>query len=370
MSIASHYDRTRELAIRYPFVAMACLAVFILFLDLFRKLWIGNVAVSYIGTLVWDGLMQGLIIGLAGIGLSMTYSILNFANFGHGDYITAGAFAGWGISYLIAGLGTASIGDLLLLGAGGTVYGPAIGLGVTSTPMAVVLGLITAALATVAIALFIDRFVYRSMRDAGGIPLLIASIGVAFALRYSIVFVFKPEIRGTTAAGAVPQIPLMLIDGNVLVDAHDITLLIIAIALMFTVHIFLQWTKLGKAMRAMADNKDLALITGIPTDRVVRWTWIIGGGLAGIAGYLTVLWRGTIGFQLGWLLLLLIFAAVILGGIGSIYGAIVGGILIGLSMNLSQVWIPSDFMQASAFAIMIIVLLFRPQGIFGGKMTA
>lgn len=120
----------------------------------------------------------------------------------------------------------------------------------------------------------------------------------------------------------------------------------------------------------MADNKDLALVTGIPTERVVRATWIIGGGLAGVAGYFVVLDRGVIGFNLGWFLLLLIFAAVILGGIGSIYGAIAGGLVIGITYNIVLIWIPSDFNEAAAFALMILVLLYRPDGIFKGVTTA
>ena len=120
-------------------------------------------------------------------------------------------------------------------------------------------------------------------------------------------------------------------------------------------------------MRAMADNKDLALITGIPTERIVTATWLIGGGITGVSGFLIILFRNSIRFNFGWLLLLLIFSAVILGGIGSIYGAIAGGIVIGLVLSLSTVWIPSDFSpRVFAFLAMILVLLFRPQGLFGG----
>jgi branched-chain amino acid transport system permease protein len=120
----------------------------------------------------------------------------------------------------------------------------------------------------------------------------------------------------------------------------------------------------------MADNEDLARVTGIPTERVVRWTWVIGGGLTGAAGFLIALERGTISFQFGWVLLLLIFAAVILGGIGSVYGAIVGGIVMGLASSVSLVWIPSEFSNVAAFAIMIFVLLYRPEGLFSGRTTA
>jgi len=330
----------------------------------------GAVTFSRLGSLVWDGVMRGLVIGLAGIGLSMTYSILNFANFSHGDYITSGAFAGWATTYLLAGLGRADIGSLLLVGAGGSVFGGALGIGITTTPVAVVAGLVVAGVTTVLLALAIDRVVYKPIRAESGITLLITSIGVAFALRYLIQFVFGSSVRGTTAAGSIPQASLYFVDGVVRVDAHDVTLLVVAGGLMLGVHLLLQTTKLGKAMRAMSDNEDLARITGIPTERVVRATWIIGGSLTGVAGYVFILWKGTLGFNDGWLLLLLIFAAVILGGIGSIYGAIAGGLIIGIAASVSVIWIPAAFSRAAAFVVMIVILLVRPQGLFSGRSTA
>jgi ABC-type branched-subunit amino acid transport system permease subunit len=135
---------------------------------------------------------------------------------------------------------------------------------------------------------------------------------------------------------------------------------------MVGIHFLLVRTKLGKAMRAMSANRDLARVTGIPSERVVTATWLIGGALAGLAGFMIALFQGTINFQLGWTLLLLVFAGVIMGGIGSVYGAITGGVLIGLVTRVSQVWIPASFAEAIGFAVMIAVLLTRPSGIFGG----
>jgi branched-chain amino acid transport system permease protein len=120
----------------------------------------------------------------------------------------------------------------------------------------------------------------------------------------------------------------------------------------------------------MSDNKDLARITGIPTERVIRFTWIVGGGLTGVAGYTWVLWRGTFGWFDGWLFLLLIFAAVILGGIGSIYGAMAGGLIIGLTRDLSTIYVSSTMARAAAFALMILILVVKPSGLFSGRSTA
>jgi branched-chain amino acid transport system permease protein len=161
--------------------------------------------------------------------------------------------------------------------------------------------------------------------------------------------------------------------GGFVINAHEVTIVLASLVLMAGVHLLLQRTTLGKAMRAMADNRDLAQVTGIPVERVIKTTWVLGGGLAGAAGYLIILTRGTIKFDVGWLLLLLIFAAVILGGIGSVYGAIVGGLVIGLASKVSLIWLTgefSSFARPVAFGLMIFVLLFRPSGIFGGVETA
>jgi branched-chain amino acid transport system permease protein len=370
MGIAETYSRGRRLAAENPVGVVVGVAAVLLFFDLLRALAVGGVGVSRVGRLVWDGLMRGLVIGLAGVGLSMTYSILGFANFAHGDYTTSGAFAGWATTYLLAGLSRADVGSLLLVGAGGSVFGAQLGIGVTTSPLAVLLGLVVAAVFTVVLALAVDRVVFRPLRGESGIALLITSIGVAFALRNLLQFVFGPARRGTTDAGAVPTVAVPLVDGTLGVDAHDLTLLLVAGGLMVGVHLLLQRTKLGKAMRAMSDDRDLARITGIPTERVVTATWVIGAALTGIAGYVLVLWKGTITFNDGWLLLLLIFAAVILGGIGSVYGAIAGGLVIGLTASLAAIWIPEAFARAAAFVVMILVLLVRPTGIFGGRATA
>jgi branched-chain amino acid transport system permease protein len=227
-------------------------------------------------------------------------------------------------------------------------------------------------------------------------------IGVALTLRYLILFMYTGRNRGLTSGGG--RMRLLGEDGKLLFEvavrppggseevllsvglpllrfgnytaelinatSNELTLVVVSLALMVGVHLLLQRTKLGKSMRAMADNEDLARVTGIPTERVITATWAIGGGLTGAAGYLIALETGTLSFSFGWFLLLFIFAAVILGGIGSIYGAMAGGVIIGLTRTVSLIWIPSDFVTAAAFAMMILVLLFKPEGLFGGVTTA
>ena len=321
---------------------------------------------------VANGLLRGLIIGLTGIGLSMTYSILGFANFAHGDFITVGAFIGTMTSYIVAGvLGAATydIGALTLIELNASELGLAITGGPTAF-LAIVLGLLIAGAGTVGVILLTDHLAFKPLRDRSGVTLLITSIGVALVLRYLVNFVWGTSKRNTYTSSEAWDLAIPIGNGALRLDAHDFTLLILGVTLMLGVHVLLQTSKLGKAMRAMADNKDLAKVTGIPTDRVVQFTWILGGSLTGVAGYTWVLWRGTFGWFDGWLFLLLVFAAVILGGIGSIYGAMAGGLIIGLTHDLSTIFIPPALQKAAAFALMIVVLVVRPSGLFGGRTTA
>jgi branched-chain amino acid transport system permease protein len=358
MGVSDTYTRGREIVVEQPMAAVVGIVGALVLVDLVRQLATGTMAVSRLLTLLTDGIVVGLAVGLAGVGLSMTYSILNFANFGHGDYVTSGAFSGWAVAYVVAGIGTVSFGDLVLIEANN------IGLNISQSPAAIFAGLVAAGVGTIALSLVLDRLVYRPMRDSDGISLLIASIGVALALRYLIAFVWKTGTKGVTAS------PAQVAFAGVRFTSHELTLVFASAGLMLGVHLLLQRTKLGKAMRAMADNKSLARVTGIPTERVIRMTWIIGGGLTGVAGYLLVLERGTMSFSFGWVLLLLIFAAVILGGIGSIYGAMAGGLIIGVVDAMSIIWLPSGLTRAAAFLILIVVLLIKPEGLFGGVKTA
>lgn len=367
MGIADTYSRGRTLVTEQPLALLVAFVCVLLLIDLVSKLADGSLSVLSLAIFLKDGLILGLVVGLAGVGLSMTYSILNFANFAHGDYITSGAFAGWATTYILAGLGSADLGDLFLLGVSGNADASTVGASLVSTPVAVLLGLVVAIVFTAVLALVIDRIVYKPMREQEGIALLIASIGVALALRYLLAFVFGTSRSGITAGiGPTYSVPVL----GIQVNSHEIALTVGALALMGGVHLLLQRTKLGTAMRAMADNRDLARVSGIPAERVVRATWVIGGGLTGAAGYLVTLETGTIAFDFGWVLLLLIFAAVILGGIGSIYGAIFGGLTIGIASTVSLVWLPSDFTTAAAFVVMIIMLLVKPSGLFSGVTTA
>ena len=154
--------------------------------------------------------------------------------------------------------------------------------------------------------------------------------------------------------------------GGLRIKPDQLTIVIGAVVLMVALHLLLRRTKTGKAMRAMADNVDLARITGIDTERVVLWTWVIGAALAAAAG--TFLAMDTrLNPLMGWRILLDIFAAAILGGIGSVYGAIVGGLVIGIAEEMSTLFIAPPYKAAVAFAILVVMLIVRPSGLFAGR---
>lgn len=275
------------------------------------------------------GVVLGSVIVLGAIGLSLTYGILNFANFAHGDTMTVGAY----------------LALLFKAGFGWPLW--------AALPAAMV--------CTAALMVIVDKSLYQRLRSRGGITLLIASVGVALILRNLVQAAWGPD---TYFYNQGIQLPILLYGLRIKPD-H---LLIggVALALVLGVHLFLRFTKLGKAMRAMADNADLARVSGIDTDRVIAWTWALGSGLAAAAGVLLAI-DTQLSPQMGWNTLLPIFAAVILGGIGSPYGAMAGGMIIGIAQELSTLFISTAYKPVVAFLLMIAILLVRPSGIFNTK---
>jgi len=221
------------------------------------------------------------------------------------------------------------------------------------------------------VALVIDRLFYRPFRDSPTIVLVIASFGIALMLRSLVQLIWGVDIQSYSRG---IQRPLVFLDSIRIAERH-ITILAITVILVTALHFFLTRTKLGKAMRAMSDEPDLARITGINTNAVIVWTWIIGAGLAAAGGVFLGI-DTQLQPNMGWDLLLPVFAAAILGGIGKPYGAIVGGLVIGLGEELSSYpWIGVEpllspgYKTAVAFAIMVGMLLWRPSGLFKGRTT-
>lgn len=279
------------------------------------------------------GMVLGSVLSMGAIGVSMIFGILRFAHFAHGDFMTLGAYIG--------------LTFIAVMGLSPWFALPAAMIG-----MAVV-------------AVVIDQLLYRRIRRTQPVILLISSFGMALILRSLIQLIWGSENQ-TYASGI--QFPWRLdVLGGLRIKPDHVWIVLISLGLVAGVHLFLTRTRMGKAMRAMSDNMDLALVSGIPAERVIIVTWVIGGALAAAAGvFLGIDTR--LHPVMGWTTLLPVFAAAILGGIGRPYGAIVGGMVIGISMEMSTLFISAAYKPAVAFAIMVVMLIFRPQGIFKGTL--
>lgn len=291
-----------------------------------------------------DGILSGSIIALGAIGLTLTMGILRFANFAHAELVTWGAYM--------------ALGVLALTGA---FMGP---LEPFSFGVPLIMATLVAMVLTAALALAIDWLVYRPLRGrANHLTLVFGSFGVSLLVRMIILLIFGggAQYYSNTLQIAIPVAP-----GLRILPDQVFTLGLTAV-IVVALHLFLQKTRLGLAMRALAENPELARVNGIDTKVVVRWTWIIGASLAAVSGVLyglTVQLRPEIGFHL----LLPLFAAAILGGVGNVFGAVIGGLIVGLAESLSVLVIPAGYKLAVPFMILLLVLYIRPTGIFAGTV--
>jgi branched-chain amino acid transport system permease protein len=286
---------------------------------------------ALVTNLTVNGIIFGLLIALASIGVSLIYGTTGLSNFAHGEMVTFGALSG----YVFSGIWHFPI------------------------PIALVAGFVLGA----AFGYVQDLGLWKPLRKRGValIPLMIVSIGLSLALRYFYQFLFGPDQL------VLPVPPGTTVTfGPVNLRQIDIVSVIICIVLLLLVAFLLLRTRIGKATRAVADNKALAAASGINVERIIRIVWVGSGALAGLAGVL-IGYHQSLRWDTGASVLLLIFAAVTLGGFGTAFGALVGSLIIGLLVNLSTLVIPTNVQNAAALLVMIIILLIRPQGIFGRR---
>ena len=297
--------------------------------------------------LVVNGLFLGSIIALGAIGLSLVYGILKFAHIAHGDFMTWGAY----IAFFLLGTLFPRIG-LEGAGLGPFTFGPSLFL---ALPLTV--------LALVATAIILDRTIYRRLRHRGigTVVIAMASLGVAIGMRGLVQVIWG---GGTEQYPRLSK-PFYQLPFDVRIPPDGLFIIAVTVILVLALYLFLTRTKMGKAMRATSDNLELARVSGIDTERVIWWTWAIGAALAATAGVLLAVFQAQIYPIMGWRFLIPLFAAVILGGIGNPYGALAGGLIIGVTSEVSTDWLNPSYKPAIAFGIMILVLLFRPRGLFG-----
>jgi neutral amino acid transport system permease protein len=316
-------ERIREEAGRHPArTALAILGVIVLVM-------IASKGLHDVAQRGLNGLSLGAIYALGAVGLTLVYGILKLVNFAHGDFLTFGAY----MAYLVS-----------------VTWG-----------LPLVVAVFWAMAATAALGIFLEKVMWGPMRakGAGMLQLLLMSIGLALVIRYGIQYIWSTELR---------QLPVNRTDTvkflGLTIGRTNLIVIIVGFAVLIGTGMMLRYTLLGKRMRALSDSLDLAETSGIDTSRVILWTWVFAAGFAGLAGVLA----GAITQvqpELGFELLLPIFAAVVMGGIGNAYGALAGGIVLGLVIEWSTLFIDARWKTAIGFVVLILVLIVRPQGIFG-----
>ncbi len=331
-----------------------------------------NELIFFFNKVIISGMVLGSIYALGAIGITLIFGILRFAHFAHGDMMTMGAF----ITFILVAIATS-------LGLSGPLP-----MGFMVLPIAMVIAAF--------FALGIDKGFYAPLRARGAKPvtLLIASIGVTLMIQGLIRLFFGTKTRTFFAdePKVIYRIDIPFFDATrpISITEPQILMILVTLVAVLALHFFLTKSKFGKAMRAMADNADLAQVSGINTKLVIKVTWVIAGALACMAGTMLAL-DVTLKPDLAFNIVLPIFAAAIVGGLGHAYGAIAGGFLVGFAETMAvfnwavllrpfkenlPLWLPNDlslvpteYKLTVAFVILVIVLLIRPTGIFKGAST-
>jgi neutral amino acid transport system permease protein len=310
--------------------ALAALALAIV---LILAVFIPQADGARLAQLLVNGVITGSILALAGVGATLIFGIQRIANFAHGDFLTIGAYAAFVVNVVL--------GQNLLIAA-------------------------LSAMGAVALFGVAAHFVlFRPLRGRGTVAIALVSVGLGLLIRNVIFIIAGSQIRQFN----VNQSEVFII-GVIRLSPGQAVAVAVALVVAPLVALFLARTRLGKQMRAVADNRDLAAVAGIDVERIGVAVWILAGGLAGLAGVMLGLSQGVFDPNMGLGPLFLIFTVVVLGGIGSAYGALVAGLALGLAMELST-WdalfggLDSKYKPVLAFVVLILLLLYRPQGLFG-----
>ncbi len=316
-------DQLRERLRQQPWLG-AVGVILVIFLALVASQGLHHVAQTGL-----NRLSLGAIYSLGAVGLTLVYGILKLVNFAHGDFLTFGAY----MAYLV-----------------NVTWG---------APL--VVAIFWAMIATALLGLLFERLLWGPMRrhHAGFLQLILMSIGLAFLLRAIVQWFWSTDIR-TLDINTTNSVDLL----GLRIGQTELIVVVVGVGVLFAVGLILRLTILGKQMRALSDNLELAETTGIDTRRVILYTWIFAGALAGLAGVLAgglTNLRPEMGFEL----LLPIFAATILGGIGDAFGALAAGLVLGVVTEWSTLLIDARWKTAVGFLVLVIVLVVRPQGIFG-----
>lgn len=284
-----------------------------------------------------NGTSLGSIYALIALGYTMVYGILQLINFAHSDVYMIGAFCAYYAARFLGLQNQPGLSTLIIL-LGASMLGCAL------------------------LGLFIERFAYRPLRKAPKLNILITAIGVSLLLQYS----------GQILFGADPKVFPQILNDGVIADIFgvelkilDVTVLIVTLFAMLALNFLIFKTKIGKAMRAVSQNMNVAALMGVPTNRVIAFTFVVGSSLAGVGSVLVGMKYPKIEPLMGTLIGIKAFVAAVLGGIGSLPGAVLGGILMGLSEEMVVAYLSSTYRDALAFGLLILILVLKPSGLLG-----
>lgn len=284
-----------------------------------------------------NGISLGSIYALVALGYTMVYGILHLINFAHSDVYMVGAFAAYYTAKIMGISQSPGLSTLIIL-------------------------TIASMVACSILGLAIERFAYRPLRNAPKLNILITAIGVSLLLQYLGQVIFGaspkvfPQILDDSVLTTIGSVPLKLL---------DVTVLIITLIMMMILHFVIFKTKLGKAMRAVSTNMTVAKMMGVNTDRVIAFTFVVGSSLAAVGSVLVGMKYPKIDPLMGMLIGIKAFVAAVLGGIGSVPGAVIGALIMGLSEEMVVAYLSSTYRDALAFGILIIILVFKPSGLLG-----
>ncbi|MBI4970774.1 MAG: branched-chain amino acid ABC transporter permease [Candidatus Omnitrophica bacterium] len=291
-----------------------------------------------------NGLTIGTIYALIALGYTMVYGIIQLINFAHGEVFMVGAYIG-----------------LTAITFFGFVSGSTLPMAMLYLAVMLLISMAGSGL----LGIVIDQIAYRPIRNSPRLVALISAIGVSFVLQNAVMLIYGPQDQG------VPQIvpDIHFIFGDVTITLMQIMILAVSLVLMVFLNFLVQHTQLGRAMRATSQDHKMARLVGINVNWIISLTFFIGSAMAAVGGVLFGLYYHTVNFHDGYLAGLKAFTAAVLGGIGNIPGAMVGGVLIGLAEGLGAGYISSEWKNVFAFVILVLILLFKPTGLFGERVA-
>ncbi|MBX9624098.1 MAG: branched-chain amino acid ABC transporter permease [Gemmataceae bacterium] len=301
------------------------------------------------GQFVLIGLVSGLLYALIALGYTMVYGIVELINFAHGDLFMLGCMLALQIGWWFGVAGPGSEDKA----------------GTTAAYLAIATALVAAPLACAALNVAVDRAVYKPLRNAPKLAPLVSAIGVSFVFMNLGLFWFGPTDQ--SFPDLVPAGTNLAEGTGLRLTAKDLMVVLVTLPVMAGLTVFVKYAPLGKAMRATAQNPTAAQLMGIDVDRVIAATFAIGGALAGVGSVVYGLYFNTVNYQMGFQNGLYAFTAAVLGGIGNIPGAVLGGVLIGLIKALGGAYIGAVWSEALVFGVLIVILLFRPNGLLGAR---